>query len=328
MNRESIKSYIKKAKPELKESSIKQYISSISSLSKLAGVEKDSKSMNWANDYTKVLGVLGEMESIHTRRNKSAHLLSIMQWDPNFQENQAWQKYKKYNEDLNDTVQKGYESHVKTEKQKENWITKEDIDAIIEVERAGLDPQVWNCPKNMLTPAMNRQFQDYLLLKLYAEMPSRNDFANVKLITVLDYKNTSPDDRQNYLVLQRDNFHFKIHEWKTKSGKTDVRTLSISPELQKDMRKLFMKQPHRKYLFYQYTPYSGEYVPMQRANLGKRLRTIFKKYYPDKNIASNMMRHILLSDHYKDVDLVGSGTKSMQYGHTITTGMKYAVKEE
>ena len=61
MNRESIKSYLVKAKPELKESSIKQYISSISSLSKLAGVEKDSKSMNWANDYTNILRVLGEM---------------------------------------------------------------------------------------------------------------------------------------------------------------------------------------------------------------------------------------------------------------------------
>jgi len=328
MNRESIKSYLLKARPDLKESSIKQYISSISSLSKLVGVEKDTKNMDWSNDYNKVLGKIKEIESIHTRRNKSAHLLSIMQWDPNYLESKAWQQYKKYNEDINDTVQKGYESHKMTDKQKENWITKEDIDAIIEVERAGLEPDVWNCPKNMLDPNKNRRFQDYLLLKLYAEMPSRNDFANVKLITVMDYKNTHPDDRQNYLVLQRDNYHFKIHDWKTKSGTSDVRTLSISPELQKDMRKLFMKQPNRKYLFYQYTPSNGEYVPMQRANLGKRLRTIFQKYYPGKNIASNMMRHILLSDHYKDVDLVETEKKSNEYGHNVGTGMKYAVKDK
>ena len=67
---------------------------------------------------------------------------------------------------------------------------------------------------------------------------------------------------------------------------------------------------------------------MQRANLGKRLRTIFKKYYPDKNIASNMMRHILLSDHYKEVDLVETEKKSVEYGHKVGMGMKYAVKEE
>ena len=96
----------------------------------------------------------------------------------------------------------------------------------------------------------------------------------------------------------------------------DRRRIDVPNDIKKVLKLLIGKQKG-DYLF---TNKNGS--PLQRNGLTKHLQTIFKKFYPNKNVSSSMLRHIYLTSKYGDVKeemkkdaelLAHSGSMQQQY---------------
>ena len=93
----------------------------------------------------------------------------------------------------------------------------------------------------------------------------------------------------------RDKYYFIINKWKTKKDETDRRRIDVPADIKKVL-KLLIKKQKGDYLF---TNKNG--TPLKRNGLTKYLQGIFKKFYPEKNISTSMLRHIYLTSKYGDV---------------------------
>ena len=133
------------------------------------------------------------------------------------------------------------------------------------------------------------RLQDYVLLRLYHIIPSRNDFADVQIINTQDYKEKHSTD-SNYLVVSKRNLHFVIHNWKTKRSEFDSRVIEIPPDLQKLLRAYVRKLGGRTHLFA-----NSRGGPLSRNGLTKLFTKLFKRFFPTKSISTGLMRHIFLT---------------------------------
>jgi hypothetical protein len=178
---------------------------------------------------------------------------------------QEWQEYSQARDDLNDKMAKAIQLNLRTDRQKKNWITPEEYQHVLD--------QIESTLRQSRDQA--RKYQEYVLLRLYEKVPSRNDFATVCVTTKRQYNENHHDDK-NYLVLERDNYHFMLHDWKTKTAELDQCQILLSTRLQggtdqEESKKSTNSQPDR--LLY----HIGGWIRRQSCRILEENKTEIKK---------------------------------------------------
>jgi len=203
----------------------------------------------------------------------------------------------------------GAESSEKTEKQKENWISWEEV--------KGISNQM---EQEVLTFSKKKSISDdefekllhYTILSLYTEtQPRRNqDYLDMMVV-----KKLPSDSDHNYLVLNRTNpskFVFNVFKTAKKYGQ---QVLDI-PDKLAQVIKLYLKyHPLRKEASYNFlVSYDGSPLVAQNA-ITRVLNKIF-----GKKVGSSMLRHIFLSTKY-DIKEMEKDANAM--GHSVEEQKKY-----
>lgn len=291
----SIKQKLIKFKPDLKESSIENYLSTLKLLSKYLNIKKFN--LKYLKDYESIIDFLDNKSnfSIPTKRNYITPILVVIKME-NFSD-KIQKAYSDYHIELTNKQNETYYDNLKNEKETHNWISLDEIKSKIVLLSKTKD--LWT-------------FQHYLILNLYTLLPPiRNDYAGEMFF----YKTDKNDDNCNKIILSKKQMILCNYKTTNKYGTKIIdlpeELLSILEQWYNLREKVLSFQP--KYLLIKQTNPS-EY--MSKNLLTKTLNKIF---YP-KKISTTILRKVYLSEKYPVINTYRE-MKNDAYimGHDINT---------
>ena len=202
-------------------------------------------------------------------------------------------------------IQEEYKTQKKTQKQKQNWITVEEI----KQKYGDLYQQVRDIFKKKAIADIGIII-DYLLvgfLSGHLFPPRRSlDYA------LLKWKNYDPKE---------DNYYYrgKLYFNKYKTSDTyGLSTVNVPPELNKILKKWLKINPS------DYVLISSNNNPLSSSQITKKLNKIF-----NKEVSTNMLRHVYLTNYYKDTPkLTSMENLAASMGHDLHTALGKYVKKD
>jgi len=315
----SLEKRIKKTRT-IKEISLKTYIRNLNNLYEIVEDGEDFDSLTWLLDYEKIYDYL-ETLTTTTKKNYYTAILVALSTNPKI----SAQVKDLYEDDLNMSADE-YMEEMKTQKltpkQEKNWVRLSILQEI--VKKRGVD-----ATKLLEKPDWNtrdfQKFQLYIIGLLYTEIePMRNDYADMKVITKMEWSKLSSKDKSegdlNYIVVDKDgDFHFNINTYKTDKTYGE-RYLPVEPNstlsnaislwLERNKTGWFLITRDRR--------------PLNPNVLTKAINRVFE---PDtgKKISSTLLRHIYLSERYV-ADYDQKRQDAYKMGHSINTQQNIYVK--
>ena len=308
----NIKSDLYTMRPNASVNSINQYAST---LTKLYSYIYEGKmiSLEWVAD----LEIIEQVEkfldtySAPTKRNYLNSIIVALKGLNEYDEDLL-----KTYETLRDTYHQEYlasQSQL-TPKQKENWAAWKDIVKVVTRYKDSLTTVLTDKPEE-IHPSEYKTFNDYVLLLLYTKLPPiRNDFGNVRIIKHDNFATLEKKHKSGLnLLVVRDNIpqFLVLNEYKTHKTYGEVKTVVT----------VWLKYNKSGYLL---VGGRSKSQPLGSNGISVRLRAIFKKYL-NKNISTNMLRHIYVSERYSTtVDAMKKDANDML--HDEMTQKKIYVK--
>ena len=200
-------------------------------------------------------------------------------------------------------INEEYAQQKKTHKQQENWISIDKIRETYEV----LHSKVRQMFKKKMVGDTNT-IVDYLLVAFLGGvlMPPRRslDFA------LLKWKNYSKETDNYY---HRGKLYFNKYKTSDSYGLTIV---DVPKELDEILKKWLKINPS------EYVLISTNYKPLSSSQITRNLNKIF-----GKKVSVNMLRHIFLTNYYKDTPkLTEMKNVATKMGHNISTALEYVKK--
>ena len=253
-------------------------------------------------DTKKFKEVLEFLETLKlpTRKNYIAAILVALSSEksPN---DKLIEKYRNHLDILAVEYNKKIKSHEKSEKLEKNWVTMKELEDIVkrykrEIKERNLDKKDTFKQSNDLRS--NKKdldlYQKYLVGSLYTILPPlRNDYANMKVITFKEYENIE-DKKNNYLVIvSKSKKFFSFGAYKT-SEVYGIKTLDIPRNLNNIINKWLERNKTGFFLI------NTKNEPLSENGLTKFLYKTFED--TGKKISSTIIRHVYLSDKYKNVN--------------------------
>ncbi len=314
-----LKSDIESARPNAKESTVKQYLILIKKLQKLF----DTKGYDFLSDPDEVYEKIKDNKYTSIRNTYNAIIITLMAL--NNKKGDYDELIDKYGE-LRDELNQQYEDEQKagkiSEKQKENFVKLEELQNMInkmadEIKEKNLKT------KKELTAKDRELLMMYTLYNMLILIPTRNDFAGMKYINKATYNKLSDDDKKerNYLVNQKNKLFFVYNKYKTSKAYGE-KIIDSPKELSKILR-MYIKLTKKKNGDFMFTTSTGNPIS---ANVGSQMLLKYSKRYLGKNISTTMIRHIVLSDKFGDVkkQMADMAEKT---GHSTETMMNIYVKD-
>ena len=213
-------------------------------------------------------------------------------------EKPLFERWKAQQKIIREPIEHKYKSNVPTDRQRDAYMTFEEI-----------------CD---IRDSLPRGSQEKLLLCMYTMIPPvRSDYHHTKIYG----KTPTPHPQGNFIVLTSKNPHIILQEYKTASKYNNIVT-PVPPELYQEMIYSLAETP-RKYLFTSPRTNQPFEIPSTFNTWANRtLKTLTKK----KNFSLTMLRHIYITR--RDLKLENkSGLEqeevAKQMGHSITTLRRY-----
>jgi len=259
--------YIKEKRPNLKESSIKTYYSILSSLYNKIYSNKDYEIKNF-DDYKKILDYLKDKE--FNKRKTILSALYILTDNENYK--------KKMIEDI-EKYNNNNDKQIMSDKMKENWV---EVDFIKE------KLNKYEEDYNFLYKKKNKDYKDYnnmlnyIILLLYSGLyiqPRRSKDYIDFVIKDIDEK------KDNYL--KGNKLIFTSYKTNKFYG---VQEIPIDLKFKNILLKWIKINPTKYLLF------DSNYNKLNAIQLNQRLN----KMFDNKKISVNQLRHIFLTDKYKE----------------------------
>jgi len=259
-------------------------------------------SLSFLRKHQDIIKYLNENLSVATRKTYAGTISSVLKLKPNKSNEKLIEIYTSF---INDDDMAEYKKSVseKSEKQKENWISQDEIMKI----KNELSSEASKISKKS---EVNRKEYEILLrnaiLSLYTNMPPRraSDYALMK------YENGG-DKKFNYYT-DKNMMIFNNYKTSKTYGQQEI-DVSKNKSLLKDM-KMYLKHRKPNTQDMLLVKYNG--VAFNTINdMTRTLNTIF-----GKNISTNMLRNIYVSDKYgsmkqgmiEDAEAMGTSTKVQQ----------------
>jgi len=315
MNSEKLTELIKEARPNIKDNSIKMYVSNLEKLKKLF----ESDNYDFLKDEKKVLDKLSNLSDNTIRNYLNAILIYLLAINSDKKYDDEIKIYTDLRDDLNKKYEDSQASGNISEKQKENFVDISEVYKMIET--MGKEIKEKKIKKKEDLSAKDKQLlMVYIIFNIYVRLPMRNDVAGMEAISKRQYNKLTDEEKKekNYLVVEKTKMKMILNKYKT-SKKYEENIIDIPKDLEKLLR-LYIRINGMGTLFK-----SSTGTPLSRNALSQLLLKTSKKYM-DKSISTTMLRKIYLSSKYGDVkEEMEKDAKVM--GHSVETGQKYYVKK-
>lgn len=316
---EVIKNKIKQKRPNIRDSSLNMYLNNLKKVNKELGNDNlyEIQTLENKDDITKLL----KEKKDTTKKNYLASFIVLLMSDE--------EKYKKLIDEyrlemelLAQKIDKFNKSQEKTDSQKKNWSSIEELQKIVneykkEIERKGLFKE------SALTKKEFNLIQKYVVGMLYIGDPKNNaplraDYNDMKIIHISDYNKLSEEDlKKNYLVIRSKNKKFfSLGEYKT-HGKYGLKIIPLGSKLNTVMNK-WLKINKSGFLLL-----NSSSKPMTPNQLTKFVVRVFKP--SKKEIGINILRHIVISELYPP-KLKERSKTAEQMGHSVSQQELYSKK--
>ena len=315
MTKQNPTELIKKARPNIKDNSIKMYVSNLEKLKKMF----ETDNYDFLKDDKKVLDKLSNLSDNTIRNYLNAILIYLMAINSEGDLDDEVKKYTELRDELNKKYEDNQASGNISEKQKANFVDIKEIYKMIEdMGKEIKDKKIKK--KEDLTGKDKTLLMVYIIFNIYVRLPMRNDIAGMEAISKRQYNKISEDEKKekNYLVVEKNKMQMILNKYKT-SKKYEENKIDIPKDLEKLLR-LYIRINGMGVLF---TTSTGN--PLSRNALSQLLIKTTKKYMDGKSISTTMLRKIYLSSKYADVK--GEMEKDAKImGHSVDTQQKIYVK--
>jgi hypothetical protein len=265
------------------ESSLKLYFNN---LRRLNGGEFP-KNFLFLKDVDKILGDL-EKYKPNTRRSYLISIITLLKHDP-----KQKKLYDKYYPHLDKYNKEGAKNNEKSETQKENWVSQDDVKGIYEKLGEEVKPLL---EQKKLSPSEYEKVLRHLVLSLYVLQKPRRNADYQKAVIVNKYDDTFDKDF-NYLNLGNGKWYF--NNYKTK-GTYKTQEVDASPEMLEVIKSFLKHHPLGKEL----KKKSGS-IPLivdiegRPFEMNNAITRILNKVF-GKKIGVSLLRNIYLTDKYGD----------------------------
>jgi integrase len=309
---------IKKNRPNLKENTIKQYLTNLNKLKSLF----DSKDFDFLNKPMQVKEKISHLHHTSQRNHYNAIIVllnSLKKEDKDFEK--LLEEYGKVRDELNDKYSDEQASGIISDKQKNNFVDISEVNKMIETMGQEIKSLNLKKKKDNISKKEKALLQNYLLFNIYTRIPLRNDVSGMETITKRAYNKLSEEDKKskNYLVLEKNNMFFVLNKYKTSKKYEELR-IDIPSDLKKLLR-YYIKVNGMGVLFK-----SSTGKPLTRNALSQLLIKTSKKYM-NKSISTTMLRKIYLSSKYGEMKKeLEKDNKIM--GHSKEVALDTYVKEK
>jgi len=310
---------IQKLKPNLKESSVKLYITNLKKIYREieCGGRKEQicsfDNLDFLNDYDKVMKTL-EDENSNTKKNRLIAVVVSLQATE--ADKKLIEKYQKSMLELAEQSNENYKKQEKSDKQKENWVEYKDLVNLVNemlkrIKKHGI------LKKDVISKAEYNLLQEYIVLRFYLNFPLRNDLAEVKVISNKDEDNKI----DNFLHVDGDKITLLLNDYKT--AKTfGPQEYELDEKFSKIVR-IFLKHNTSGWFITK----TNRQDPISANGITKLLNRLFMREL-DKKISTSMIRHITAThDRRNDKTLaeLEALKKKVQkrYLHSVSTNHEY-----
>lgn len=268
-----------KEKRNIKENSLKAYISALTKLND----NKKPQNLEFLKDKKAIMEKIKDL-ALTTRKNRLTSILVALGASGDMEE--LLKKYKEELDTLNEEYFSEIKKNIKTDKQSENWVTLKDLKKVMNGYKKDLDEREITKKKNLNNKELSI-LQSYLITALYLLLPPiRLDYSPMKIIT----KKEDIEEGKNYLLNQsRNTKGFIIQDFK------NVKSLGIQkikiPKMLNSIINLWLKYKPDDDNFL----YNNRGGALSSNGLGK---AITKAFSPSgKNINLGMLRKIYISEN-------------------------------
>ncbi len=316
MTIENLTEIIKKARPNVKDSTIKMYATNLNKLRRGFDVEN----YGFLTDFDAVKDKLSELHYTTQRNYYNSIIIYLMAINDKDAYNKIIETYNEIRDSLNKKYEDENATGVISDKQKRNFIKLEEVNKMIH--EMGEDIRTNKLKKKgEISPKEKQLIMVYILFNIYTRLPMRNDVAGMEAITKRHYNSLSETDKteKNYLVVEKSKMQFIVNQFKTSSKYKEL-NIDIPKDLEKFLR-VWIRINGMGILFKSTTD-----KPLTRNALSQLLIKTSKKYL-GKNISTTMLRKIVLSDKFADVKKEQEEMSEIT-GHSVETMNKIYVKEE
>ena len=286
MNPENIKEVISKARPNIKESTIKMYIGNLNKLKKIFEVD-DFKFLKSPDKVAEKI----DDKHFTTQRNYYNSIIILLMSLGADEYGDELEKYNTIRDELNKKYIDDNASGIVSEKQSKNLISYEELQGLINEIKNVLDiPKLKKAES--ITAKESKLLMTFVILSILIQNPMRNDLSNMLIISKKGYNSLTDDDKRenNYLLVEKSSLQFVLNDYKT-SKKYLEKKLNISKDVEKTIR-MYMRLNGMK---------NGDVLfPISRNGISQLLIKTSKKYI-QKSISTTMIRKIVASHLLADV---------------------------
>lgn len=317
---QDFKDIIIKNRPLLASTTIKTYMASIRKIQSIVNV--DAKSIEGLiNNREEIIKQLDEVQTPMVRKSKISVIITILDDKHNDHSKELEEALKFYRKIMSEDaakVDKRELTQELSEKQKEHLISQDEVMKVYNQVKAEALPLT---KKTTLTRKQFETLQNYVLLSMYVLIPPRRsmDYAMFKIRNF----NEASDSEDNFMVNYNKNkkkglttFVFNTYKNSRRLGRQLVPDIPKTLEKILDMWKTYNKSD--------YLLINIQGKPVSQSRIASWLNDIFG----GRNISTSMLRHIYLSDKYKDIDLQDLTDTANAMGQTdVRRTLKYVNKD-
>lgn len=302
---------IKKNRPGIKETSLKQYVGTLRKLIERAGISLDDINKEPKKVIEKVKNVANEY-SYNTLKNV---YISLVVYSNNEEAKKQYEEYiNKYNDKYTEEMEAG--KYAPTQKDKQD-ITLEQVREVLKIYKERTQQILKDKPKQ-ITAEQHDDMTNYLILELYIGENLccvRNDYRDVILSDSTNTKKELADKDNNYYMVKKGTFIINRH----KNDRVEPIIFTVNKELKDFIKKYISFSPGIKYLIY-----NNNLEPYSTSAFSNRMTRLFKEHL-GVNIGSTMLRHIVLTDKFHDTkEEMKKMAKKM--GHSVSTQQRIYTK--
>jgi hypothetical protein len=291
-NSDNIRKQIKESRPNLSDSSINTYISSLYHLYKKSGDTSDFNSLKFLFDFDEITKLLKDMPDTTKKTRLTAIVVALKSLPKKESTDKLIEKYMALMEKVAEEYNNFIKTQAKTKKQKDNWAEVQDIDKVTNRLFNSIQERELRT-KTELSKKDYALLQEYVVLRLYSSYYVRNDLATTLYLSQKEYDKLKDKTKENYIV--KDGSKYTIYLNKYKNSKfLGSREYDVDKKLAKILN-IWFKFNKSKFLL---TKTDRERM-LGSNSLTKLLTKLFEREL-GKKISTSMLRHIRATEENKD----------------------------
>ena len=305
-----------KASRDIKDKSVKTYITSLKKIHENLETSIDFDNLDWLKPINKVVSILNELK-LTTRKNyTNAIIVALMTEADKYKDTLT--AYKEYLGKILSDYNEMVATQTKSKKETDNWISMADLKKIVNkhkrsVKELGLDQ------KDGWTKSEKQLYQMYMVGVLYTNYPPlRNDYSNMDIISENDFKKLKKKENNFLVIISRNKKYFSLSSYKT-DKKFGDKIIDIDSKMNSIINKWLAHNTTGFFLV------NSKNTQMSDNSLTKLLNKIFAS--SKKKISSTLIRHIYLTEKYSNAQSEMEEDANLM-GHSVSTQQNIYVKRK